>query len=84
MGIGQRNSGPLSQRVRDKPFPDIHFPSIFRRYTVTWGQGKCTVSTVLTNEDWDRIVFALSHFSHNTEFQETLKRVLIAREQRPN
>ncbi len=31
---------------------------------------------VLNKEDWDRIVFALSHFSHNKEFKETLTRVL--------
>lgn len=43
----------------------------------------CNVSTLLTDQDWDRIIFALSHFSHNPDFQETLKRVLEEREQKP-
>ncbi|MEM8801136.1 MAG: hypothetical protein AAFX07_13575 [Pseudomonadota bacterium] len=42
------------------------------------------MSALLTSEDWDRIVFALSHFSHNPEFQETLKRVLDQRDSKPN
>lgn len=42
------------------------------------------MSTLLTDEDWDRIIFALSHFSHNTEFQETLKRVREGRQNKAN
>ena len=34
------------------------------------------MSVSLSEEDWDRIVFALSHFSHNSEFNDTRKRVL--------
>ena len=30
----------------------------------------------LSEEDWDRIVFALSHFSHNIDYRDTLARVL--------
>ncbi|MGR3513819.1 MAG: hypothetical protein ACU0GG_13735 [Paracoccaceae bacterium] len=29
----------------------------------------------LSREDWQRIVFALSQFSHNPEFTETLAKV---------
>ncbi|MEM6387143.1 MAG: hypothetical protein AAF718_13000 [Pseudomonadota bacterium] len=29
----------------------------------------------LTQQDWQRIVFALSQFTHNAEFRETLARV---------
>lgn len=29
----------------------------------------------LTNEDWERIVFALSHFGHNPEFRGTLTKI---------
>lgn len=29
----------------------------------------------LTKEDWERIVFALSHFQHNSAFRDTLERV---------
>lgn len=32
----------------------------------------------LNGQDWDRIVFALSHFSHITDFKTTLKKVLQA------
>ena len=32
----------------------------------------------LNEDDWDRIVFALSHFSHNTDFKDTLEKVLEA------
>ena len=30
----------------------------------------------LTDQDWDRITFALSHFNHNIDYQDTLARVL--------
>ncbi|MDJ0637495.1 MAG: hypothetical protein QNJ20_01575 [Paracoccaceae bacterium] len=33
---------------------------------------------ILDEQDWDRIVFALSHFSHNRDFKKTLSRVLQA------
>lgn len=36
---------------------------------------------VLTDQDWQRIVFALSHFSHNAEFTETLAKVTAYLEQ---
>ncbi|MEO1026587.1 MAG: hypothetical protein AAFX07_13645 [Pseudomonadota bacterium] len=29
----------------------------------------------LSHEDWDRIAFALSQYSHNPAFQQTLSRV---------
>jgi len=35
--------------------------------------------STLTDADWERIIFALSHFSHNTDFQDTLNRVLADR-----
>ena len=31
---------------------------------------------ILGDQDWERIVFALSHFSHNKDFKDTLSRVL--------
>jgi len=33
------------------------------------------MSEELSREDWQRIVFALSQFSHNPEFTETLAKV---------
>jgi len=36
------------------------------------------ITITLGNPDWDRVVFALSHFSHNEEFQQTLTKVLDA------
>lgn len=32
-----------------------------------------------SEDDWDRIIFALSHFSHNADYRATLERVLAAR-----
>ena len=37
-----------------------------------------TVEISLSDKDWDRIIFALSHFSHNADFHETMKNVLHA------
>ncbi len=33
---------------------------------------------ILDEQDWEQIIFALSHFSHNRDFKETLSRVLEA------
>jgi hypothetical protein len=33
------------------------------------------VTESLNREDWERIVFALSHFLHNTKFRETHEKV---------
>ena len=31
---------------------------------------------ILDEQDWDRIVYALSQFTHNKDFKDTLTRVL--------
>lgn len=36
------------------------------------------ISIALSSQDWDRVVFALSHFAHNEEFQQALSNVLEA------
>ena len=38
--------------------------------------GKVPMVEDLTKDDWDRIVHALSQFTHHADFRDTLDRVL--------